>query len=87
MMWLFRQGRVVIETPGEQHEGMPSGLLPLVQQPLADDPCLQAVFEEPRVIQRAGGLSGLDAWLGRNSTTPAIGAISGVSNAFTPSAP
>ncbi|MEF4109150.1 DUF968 domain-containing protein [Escherichia coli] len=65
LMWLFRQGRVVIETPGEQHEGMPSGLLPLVQQPLADDPCLQAVFEEPRVIQRAGGLSGLDAWLGQ----------------------
>lgn len=63
LMWLFRQGRVVIETPGEQLADMPSGALPQSHQPLAEDASLQPVFENPRVIQRAGGLSVLDAWL------------------------
>lgn len=63
LMWLFRQGRVVIETPGEQLADMPSGALPQSHQPLAEDASLQPVFENPRVIQCAGGLSVLDAWL------------------------
>ncbi|MGM8475549.1 DUF968 domain-containing protein, partial [Enterobacter hormaechei subsp. steigerwaltii] len=65
LLWLFRQGRVVIERPSEAIQHLPSGLIPEAHQPLTDDDSMQAIFENERVIQRAGGLSGLDAWLER----------------------
>jgi hypothetical protein len=61
LLWLFRQGRVVIETPSEAIQHLPSGLIPEAHQPLTDDVSMQAIFENERVIQRAGGLNGLDA--------------------------
>ncbi|WP_317180066.1 DUF968 domain-containing protein [Lelliottia amnigena] len=65
LLWLFRQGRVVIETSGEAMADLPSGLIPVAYQSLADDVSMQTIFEHERVIQRAGGLSCLDAWLER----------------------
>jgi hypothetical protein len=58
---------VVIETPSEAIQHLPSGLIPEAHQPLTDDVSMQAIFENERVIQRAGGLNGLDSWLERNS--------------------
>ncbi|EMO4857150.1 DUF968 domain-containing protein [Enterobacter hormaechei] len=65
LLWLFRQGRVVIEKPSDAIQHLPSGLLPESYQPLTHDDSMQVVFENERVIQRAGGLNGLDAWLER----------------------
>jgi hypothetical protein len=65
LLWLFRRGRVVIETPSEAIQHLPSGLIPEAHQPLTDDVSMQELFLNERVIQRAGGLSGLDAWLER----------------------
>lgn len=65
LLWLFRQGRVVIEPPSEAIQHLPSGLIPEAHQPLTDDANMQAIFVNERVIQRAGGLSSLDAWLER----------------------
>ena len=65
LLWLFREGRVVIEKPSEAIHHLPSGLLPESYQPLTHDDSMQVVFENERVIQRAGGLNGLDAWLER----------------------
>lgn len=39
--------------------------VPEAHQPLTDDVSVQDLFLDERVIQRAGGLSGLDAWLER----------------------
>lgn len=65
LLWLFRQGRVVIEKPSDAIQHLPSGLLPESYQPLTHDDSMQVVFENECVIQRAGGLNGLDAWLER----------------------
>ncbi|MCI1899273.1 MAG: DUF968 domain-containing protein [Enterobacter sp.] len=65
LLWLFRHGRVVIETPPESMADLPSGFIPAGRQPLTEDVSMLAVFEHERVIQRAGGLAGLDAWLER----------------------
>lgn len=65
LLWLFRQGRVVIETPSEAIQHLPSGIIPEAHQPLTDDDSIKAIFENERVIRRAGGLDSLDAWLER----------------------
>ncbi|MBL5919809.1 DUF968 domain-containing protein [Lelliottia amnigena] len=65
LLWLFRQGRVVIETPGEALADLPSGVIPAAYQSLTDDVSMRPIFEHERVIQRAGGLPCLDAWLER----------------------
>lgn len=65
LLWLFRRGRVVIETPSEAIQHLPSGLIPEAHQPLTDDVSMRELFLNERVIQRAGGLSGLDSWLER----------------------
>ena len=59
LLWLFRRGRVVIETPSEAIQHLPSGLIPEAHQPLTDDVSMQPLFMNERVIQRAGGLSSL----------------------------
>lgn len=63
LMPLFRQGRVLVESEPESLSGFSSGLVPAVHQPLAEDPIMLSVFENPDVIQRAGGLSALEYWL------------------------
>jgi hypothetical protein len=55
---------VVIEKPSEAIQHLPSGLIPEAHQPLTDDVSMQAIFENERVIQRAGGLSSLDSLAG-----------------------
>lgn len=41
-------------------------------QPLTDDDSMQAIFENERVIQRAGGLNGLDARWKENSNVSGL---------------
>jgi len=60
LMSLFRQGRVLIAPQPEHLAGLPAGALPPANQPLEDDELLRAVFENERVIQRAGGIAALD---------------------------
>ncbi|HCJ7357173.1 DUF968 domain-containing protein [Citrobacter freundii] len=65
LMHLFRRGRVLIEPQGESMAELPSGLLPETAQELKNDPLMRDVFENQKVIHRAGGLNSLDAWLER----------------------
>ena len=63
LMHLFMQGRMLLEPQPESLANYATGAVPVASQPLAEDPGMLAVFEHPRVIQRAGGLPSLDAWL------------------------
>ncbi|HIH5151420.1 TPA: DUF968 domain-containing protein [Citrobacter freundii] len=65
LMHLFRRGRVLIEPQTESMAELPSGLLPETTQELQNDPLMRDVFENQKVIHRAGGLNSLDAWLER----------------------
>ncbi|HEM7419406.1 TPA: DUF968 domain-containing protein [Citrobacter youngae] len=65
LMHLFRRGRVLIEPQAESMAELPSGLLPETAQELQNDPLMRDVFENQKVIHRAGGLNSLDAWLER----------------------
>lgn len=67
VMALFRQGRVLVETVPDTIADMPSGLIPSAHQPLADEPMMLSIFENPDVIQSAGGLPSLDYWLMKGS--------------------
>lgn len=68
LMHLFMQGRVLLEPEPEQYAYHATGVIPPVAQPLADDPQMAAIFENQRVIQRAGGLNSLEASLERTFT-------------------
>ena len=65
LMHLFRRGRVLIEAQAESMAELPSGMLPETTQELQNDPLMRDVFENQKVIHRAGGLNSLDAWLER----------------------
>ena len=65
LMHLFRRGHVLIEPQTESMAELPSGLLPETTQELQNDPLMRDVFENQKVIHRAGGLNSLDAWLER----------------------
>lgn len=65
LMPLFMRGRVLLEPEPETMADCATGLVPVARQTLADDPAMLAVFENERVIQRAGGLASLDAWLNK----------------------
>jgi hypothetical protein len=67
-MALFRQGRVLVENEPDALKDMPSGGVPAAYQPLAEDEFMRTVFENPDVIQRAGGLPALDNWLLKTRT-------------------
>lgn len=60
----FRRGRMLLENEPERLAGMPNGELPPAEQPLAEDPALAGVFENEAVMRRAGGINGLESWLG-----------------------
>ncbi|SKC22495.1 Protein of unknown function [Kosakonia radicincitans] len=60
----FRRGRMLLENEPERLAGMPNGELPPAEQPLAEDPALAGVFENEAVLRRAGGINGLESWLG-----------------------
>lgn len=63
LMHLFMRGRMLLEPQPESLANYATGAVPVARQPLAEDPGMIAVFEHPRVIQRAGGLPSLDGWL------------------------
>lgn len=63
IMHMFMQGRMLLEPQPEGLANYATGLVPATVQPLAEDPNMGSVFEHPQVIQRAGGLPSLDAWL------------------------
>lgn len=66
LMSLFAQGRVLVEVEPESMARLPSGRVPDVRQPLAEDKALIQFFTDERVINAAGGLAGLEHWLQRN---------------------
>ncbi|MWP22118.1 hypothetical protein GQN27_26760, partial [Escherichia coli] len=54
-MPLFMQGRVLVEPEPKSMRGLPSGVVPAVRQPLAEDKSLLPFFSNERVIRAAGG--------------------------------
>ncbi|TLI63231.1 DUF968 domain-containing protein [Escherichia sp. E1130] len=66
LMPLFSTGRVLVESEPESMGKLSSGRIPDARQPVAEDESLVSFFTYDRVIQAAGGLSGLDNWLERN---------------------
>lgn len=65
LMPLFMRGRVLLEPEPESMASYDTGPVPAAVQPMADDPVMSEIFEDQRVIQRAGGLSSLDGWLNK----------------------
>lgn len=65
LMPLFMRGRVLLEPEPESMASYDTGPVPAAVQPLADDPVMSEIFENQRIIQRAGGLSSLDGWLNK----------------------
>lgn len=65
LMPLFMRGRVLLEPEPESMASYDTGPVPAAVQPLADVPVMSEIFEDQRVIQRAGGLSSLDGWLNK----------------------
>ncbi|MBB1199625.1 DUF968 domain-containing protein [Enterobacteriaceae bacterium 89] len=63
LMYIFAQGRVLVECQPENMANLPSGKVPDAAQPLGEDPLIQHFFTSEKVISAAGGLSSLDAWL------------------------
>ena len=67
LMSMFSQGRILLENEPERLASLPSGEIPPAAQPLAEDPLLVPVFENERVIRRAGGIQALEGWLMRGA--------------------
>ncbi|HAV8632073.1 TPA: DUF968 domain-containing protein [Escherichia coli] len=65
-MPLFMQGRVLVEPEPKSMRGLPSGVVPAVRQPLAEDKSLLPFFSDERVIRAAGGAGALSDWLLRH---------------------
>ncbi|EKO1175637.1 DUF968 domain-containing protein [Escherichia coli] len=63
LMHLFQRGRVLVEVEPERFAHFSSGAIPPAPQPIAEDERMKPVFEDERVIIRAGGLSSLEHWL------------------------
>ncbi|WBT59310.1 DUF968 domain-containing protein [Kosakonia oryzendophytica] len=59
----FRRGRMLLENEPDRLVDMPTGELPPADQPLAEEPELQGIFENEAVLRRAGGINGLESWL------------------------
>lgn len=67
LMSMFSQGRILLENEPERLASLPTGEIPPAAQPLAEDPLLVQVFENDRVIRRAGGIQALEGWLMRGA--------------------
>ncbi|WNK02302.1 DUF968 domain-containing protein [Escherichia coli] len=65
-MPLFMQGRVLVEPEPKSMRNLPSGVVPAVRQPLAEDDSLLPFFSNERVIRAAGGAGALSDWLLRH---------------------
>lgn len=65
---MFTAGRVLISNEPDYMKVLPLGRLADTAQQLAVDPMLKAFFTDSRVIDAAGGLTTLEAWLMRADT-------------------
>jgi hypothetical protein len=65
LMHIFTSGRVLVERQPENMADLPSGAVPPARQMLIDDPALCPFFTHQKVINAAGGINGLEAWLRR----------------------
>ncbi|EMW84871.1 hypothetical protein EC2731150_1331 [Escherichia coli 2731150] len=64
-MQVFHNPRVLVEPEPKSMRGLPSGVVPAVRQPLAEDKSLLPFFSDERVI-RAAGVLVLSDWLLRH---------------------
>ncbi|MFP1452239.1 hypothetical protein ACLB1N_12105 [Escherichia coli] len=58
-MQVFHNPRVLVEPEPKSMRGLPSGAVPAVRQPLAEDKSLLPFFSDERVIRAAGGAGAL----------------------------
>ncbi|HEI3427515.1 TPA: DUF968 domain-containing protein [Escherichia coli] len=65
-MQVFHNPRVLVEPEPKSMCGLPSGVVPAVRQPLAEDKSLLPFFSDDRVIRAAGGAGALSDWLLRH---------------------
>ncbi|HFL4070029.1 TPA: hypothetical protein ACG3ZR_005314, partial [Escherichia coli] len=65
-MQVFHNPRVLVEPEPKSMRGLPSGIVPDVRQPLAEDKSLLPFFSDERVIRAAGGAGALSDWLLRH---------------------
>ncbi len=63
---IFYNPRVLVEPEPKSMCGLPSGVVPAVRQPLAEDKSLLPFFSNERVIRAAGGAGALSDWLLRH---------------------
>ncbi|AUM08486.1 DUF968 domain-containing protein [Escherichia coli] len=63
---VFHNPRVLVEPEPKSMRGLPSGVVPAVRQPLAEDKSLLPFFSDERVIRAAGGAGALSDWLLRH---------------------
>ena len=65
-MPVFHNTRVLVEPEPKSMRNLPSGVVPAVRQPLAEDKSLLPFFSDDRVIRAAGGAGALSDWLLRH---------------------
>ena len=63
---IFHNPRVLVEPEPKSMRNLPSGVVPAVRQPLAEDKTLLPFFSNERVIRAAGGAGALSDWLLRH---------------------
>ena len=61
-MPVFHNTRVLVEPEPKSMRNLPSGVVPSVRQPLAEDKSLLPFFSDERVIRAAGGAGALSDW-------------------------
>ena len=66
---IFHNPRVLVEPEPKSMRNLPSGVVPAVGQPLAEDKTLLPFFSNERVIRAAGGVGALSDWLLRHVTS------------------
>ncbi|GCJ86276.1 hypothetical protein BvCmsA146A_00356 [Escherichia coli] len=66
---IFHNPRVLVEPEPKSMRNLPSGVVPAVGQPLAEDKTLLPFFSNERVIRAAGGVGSLSDWLLRHVTS------------------
>ena len=66
---IFHNPRVLVEPEPKSMRNLPSGVVPAVRQPLAEDKTLLPFFSNERVIRATGGVGALSDWLLRHVTS------------------
>ncbi|WP_426772793.1 hypothetical protein, partial [Pseudomonas aeruginosa] len=60
---IFHNPRVLVDPQPKSMRNLPSGVVPAVRQPLAEDKTLLPFFSNERVIRATGGVGALSDWL------------------------